>query len=516
MITFIKDKPVLFAISLWLAASSFGCGAGENPEPPTFSLATDEHGAHDGHEHGADDGHGHIAQSAALPGGEALDWCAEHSVPESVCTGCHPELIAVFQKANDWCAGHDLPESHCRLCSPTLTFPQEEVLRQRQTEATRSDITVSLYFRPNAEVCATDGALIQFASATTGERAGIAARTVYASPGESMIDAPAEVVFDETKTYVVATTVSALVSRWLVAPGDVVRKGEILAILQSPEIAVLKSSLVTARARYDVDARELERGTEMHRRGLINDAELDRTRAQAEQSRAELVSASGLLLAAGLSEEELDHLSRSEGISNLFALRANDDGLVAERTARLGELLEPGHPFALLADPGAMWVEARLTEEQLRSVAPGETLTFETDGRGGHRVGGVIIWVSRVLDPHTRTGTVRARVTDRNHGLQAHEFGRVRIVQTGNREVVLVPKDAVQWEGCCNVVFVKETNQRYRPRKVQVIDGEGPYYQVLAGLEAGEQVVVDGAFLLKTELKKSSIGAGCCGLDPVG
>ena len=80
----------------------------------------------------------------------------------------------------------------------------------------------------------------------------------------------------------------------------------------------------------------------------------------------------------------------------------------------------------------------------------------------------------------------------------------------------MVPKDAVQWEGCCNVVFVREAPDRFRPRKVELIRGTGPYYQVSSGVEPGEEVVVDGSFLLKTELKKSSIGAGCCGIEPIG
>ena len=60
------------------------------------------------------------------------------------------------------------------------------------------------------------------------------------------------------------------------------------------------------------------------------------------------------------------------------------------------------------------------------------------------------------------------------------------------------------------------TDDRFRPRKVRLLDGAGPYYQVTDGVKPGEQVVVDGSFLLKTELKKTSIGAGCCGLEPVG
>jgi cobalt-zinc-cadmium efflux system membrane fusion protein len=131
-------------------------------------------------------------------------------------------------------------------------------------------------------------------------------------------------------------------------------------------------------------------------------------------------------------------------------------------------------------------------------------------------VGAEIIWVSRILDPHTRTGTVRAQVIDKHHNLQAGEFGRVTIIELSNQQVTLVPKDAVQWEGCCNVVFVREATDRFRPRKVELLNGNGAYYQVTGGLAPGEEIVVDGAFLLKTELKKSSIGAGCCGLEPVG
>jgi cobalt-zinc-cadmium efflux system membrane fusion protein len=190
--------------------------------------------------------------------------------------------------------------------------------------------------------------------------------------------------------------------------------------------------------------------------------------------------------------------------------------MVVERRAQLGELVEAGRAFANVADPGPMWIEARLTEAQMQEVALGQELTFSSDGGGINRVGGEIIWVSRFLDPHTRTGTVRARVVDPNHQLRAGEFGRVRILRKEIADVAMVPKDAVQWEGCCNVVFVKDAVDRYRPRRVRLLNASGPYYQVSGSVQAGEEVVVDGAFLLKTELKKSSIGAGCCGLDPVG
>ena len=506
-----------FVLLALVAMLSVGCGSDDHAEHETTAPAAEA--GHEGHNHGPGE-HGH-AHGGAFEEGTVereilADWCQEHSVPESACTQCNPALIPDFKATGDWCAGHDLPESHCRLCNPEIVFPQEEVLRTRASEFTESEIAVSLFHRPNASVCATDGALIQFASTTTADRAGLSLQAVRAADYEATVEAPAEVVFDESGATVVTSTVDALVSRWMRSPGDVVRRGDVLAIVQSPEIASLRSALLSAHAEYRVQQNELKRHEELHARDFVSEADLERRQALTERARAEYVGARGMLLSAGLNAADLDDVLNHGSLSNQFALRAPADGVLVERRAQLGELLDAGQAFAMLAEPSAMWIEARLTEEQLRRVSVGDPLIFGSDGRGLSRVGGEVIWVSRFLDPHTRTGTVRARVVDPDHGLQAGEFGQATIVERSDEPVTLVPRDAVQWEGCCNVVFVRETDQRYRPRKVELLERRGPYYQVSSGLQVGEEVVVNGAFLLKTELKKTSIGAGCCGLDPVG
>lgn len=452
---------------------------------------------------------------APVEAGE-LDWCAEHAVPESECTKCNPGLIAHFKEINDWCAGHDLPESHCRLCNPGITFPQEEVFLKQQQELLKREFEVTLRYRQNAEVCATNDAIIQLASEETAERAGISVQTARAAAAEWTIEAPAEIVFDETASTVIASSVPALVSRWLVSPGDTVDVGAALALVKSPGVAELKSKLLAEHAHFEVEKKELERHRSLHARKLISEADLDRQVAAAEQARVNYRGAEGMLLSAGLSQTDIDQVTLHGDVSNEFILRAPVGGLLVDRIAKLGELLDAGRAFATLADPGAMWIEARLEERDLGFVTPGQELVFSSDDGGLSRVGGKVIWVSRFLDQHTRKGTVRAQVVDPRHRLHAGAFGRVRIAVDQQRQVTVVPKDAVQWEGCCNVVFVREAGTRYRPRKVELTSSQGPYYQVTGGVRAGEDVVVDGSFLLKTELKKSSIGAGCCGLDPVG
>jgi cobalt-zinc-cadmium efflux system membrane fusion protein len=301
-----------------------------------------------------------------------------------------------------------------------------------------------------------------------------------------------------------------------VAPGEVVSEGDVIALMVSPEIARLEADLLSTYAANEVQQKEVARHRELKAGELISDSDYDREVALGDKAYAEYIGVRGLLTSAGLNDDDLQDIISHKKVSNRFPLRAPASGVVVERQAQLGVLLEAGRALAMLAEPTAMWIEARLAEEQLRRVNLDQSLTFSSDGRGLGQVAGRIVWISRLLDPHTRTGIVRAEVIDPTHGLSAGEFGRVKIAERGPHQVTLVPKDAVQWEGCCNVVFVREAIDRYRPRKVEFFDGDGPFYQVTEGLRAGEEVVVKGAFLLKTELKKSSIGAGCCGLDPVG
>lgn len=470
-----------------------------------------------GHESGED---GQMASAGEI---DMSDWCAEHRVPESECTICNPDLIESFKAKtymgkSDWCEGHQLPESHCRLCNPEIKFPQEAALAKEAEsfEVSSDEISVELFYRKNSPVCATNGALIQFASAETVNRAGLTIQQAFSSYLESAIEAPAETKFDESHFTVVTISVPALVTKWFVSPGDAVEKDDLLAVLNSPQIGELQAAYLSTFADYDVEKKELVRYDELKSKNLISATEYDHQEAETKKSLAGVNSARGNLLSAGLNESDINKLVESGSVSNELRLRAPEKGIVVERKAQLGELMPEGNAFALLADPDAMWIEARLSEEEIRNVSKGQSLTFTSDGRGLNQIGGKIIWVSNNLDPHTRTGIARAKVIGQSHNFQAGEFGHVKILFNKNMPITLIPKDAVQWEGCCNVVFVKESENRYRPRKVQLAQGRGPYYQIISGLKPGEEVVVDGAFLLKTELKKSSIGAGCCGIETAG
>jgi cobalt-zinc-cadmium efflux system membrane fusion protein len=445
---------------------------------------------------------------------EIADWCAEHRVPESECTHCHPQLAAKFKADGDWCGEHNLPESHCRICNPDIVFPQEKSLLE-STLREDSGLGISVFFPENSPNCATDGALIQFATSKTVERAGLRIEPVLSAALSPSVEAPAEIIFDETNTTIVTTSIPVLVVRWLVQPGQPIKAGEAIAELESPEMPKLQGDFLEAQANWKVRDQELKRKEELLKQNITSTATYEATLASAQVTQAELAKAEGFLRAAGMSNEELQEVLTKKSVTPRYWLRAPVSGRLMRRDAKLGELLPAGTPLTLISDLSLLWVESKVREQDIKKVEVGQEMEFLTDASGNRRFKGQIIWVAQYLDQDTRTATVRGKILSGSDRLNPGEFGRAIIyTQAANTSAALVPKDAVQWEGCCNVVFVQEAPDRYRPRKVNIDTGEAGYYRVTEGVRPGELVVVHGSYLLKTELKKESIGAGCCEAIP--
>ena len=239
-------------------------------------------------------------------------------------------------------------------------------------------------------------------------------------------------------------------------------------------MAVLQGGYREAWSDWHVHKRERERAEDMVARGLIDSASFERARGDASGARARLVQSESRLTLAGVSQADLDRLRSSGDISSRFTLRAATDGVLLERTALLGRVLVSGEQLARIGDPGALWIEGRLREGESTRILRGQRVEFTADGRALRRTAGEVIWISSFLDPQTRTVTVRVK-PDQTGALRAHEFGRLQLPDGPAEPSILVPRDAVQWEGCCNVVFVQEAFGRYHPRKVEIRTADASY-----------------------------------------
>jgi len=281
--------------------------------------------------------------------------------------------------------------------------------------------------------------------------------------------------------------------------GDRVKRGQVLAVLESPEVGALRAELHQAEALVGIARENYQREKRLEEQGISSRKEL--LEAEAELRRAQAAA-----LSAG---ERLRALGAGHGEGGQFAITAPFDGVVVEKHARLGEVASPSDRLFTVADLSRVWIELDIYERDLSRVAVGQPVAVTTAAYPGRTFPGRIVYLGDVLDPERRTVRARVEIPNTGRALKPGMFAKATIqVGGGGAPLVVVPQDAVQEIDGRQVVFVPgERAGEFRPVPVEVGQPlDGGRVAVLSGLAPGSRLVVSGAFLLKSELAKGEIG----------
>ncbi|MBI3725045.1 efflux RND transporter periplasmic adaptor subunit [bacterium] len=470
-----------------------------------------------------------LACHPELGGNDAKDWCREHGVPESKCTVCHPEILTKGQAA-DFCREHGVPESCCTLCHPEIVVkgtapPNDSPFRSVLDPAAK---------RADPSACQSHLVRIQFAGAASVKKAGVKLASVEERPIAASVSANAESSYDQTRVARLSARAAGTVFRVEKDTGARVSRGEVLALVESAEVGKAKSDLLQAFAAVDLKTKTLARIRGSAGMGLRTQGELEEAEAalrdarvrifQAHQALSNLGLAVSLEKLASLPEEKLASGLRLAGIpesvaktldgetasANLLPIVAPLDGEVVAREVVAGEVVDPSKCLFVVADLARMWIDASVRLEDGGSLAPGQRVFFRPEGDVGPVVTGTVVWMSPAVDEKTRTLRVRAEVGNGDRQLRSGVFGSARIVVREAARAIVVPNEAIHFEGCCHVVFVRLTDDIFQTRKVRLGARAGGFTEVLVGVAPGEVIATQGSHVLKAELLKGKLGAGCC------
>ncbi len=417
---------------------------------------------------------------------EIADWCAGHGVPESKCTICNPELIPKFKSAGDWCAEHGLPESVCPQC-------RGGTLR----EAGETDALI------------VPGMRIRFRSPELEQAAGIRVALAREAGMASGVACTARIDFNRDRVADIRAPFAGLVREVRVDLGAQVETGDPLFVLESPEVSDLQGRIRAARQRVEVARADFERHATLSESGLVSSRDLDLSRQEFETAQGELAAAEAATGMAGTTE------SAVEGAGGRYTIRAPIQGVVARRPAMIGTFADGETSLATVADLRLMWAVLEIPELDVARVRVGQKVTVDVEGLADREFSGVVTWIAAEVDPVTRTVAARAGLPNSGGALRAEQFARAMIETSTRDDVVAVPAESVQRIGVESVVFVRVGEGLYEPRSVRPLRRGGGLVQVSGAIRVGEAVVTDGAFLLRTELSRESIGAGCCEIEPV-
>ena len=184
--------------------------------------------------------------------------------------------------------------------------------------------------------------------------------------------------------------------------------------------------------------------------------------------------------------------------ANLLPMKAPLDGVVVAREVVAGEGVDVARALFVVADTSKVWLTLSVRLEDAGHLALGQPVRFRPDGESAE-VAGTVSWISTAVDEKTRTLKVRADLPNPDGRLRAHAFGLGRIVLREEKNAVVVPTEAVQWEGDCYVVFVRDKNyldekapKVFHVRQVRPGARDERHTEILAGVLPGELVVSQG------------------------
>ncbi len=292
--------------------------------------------------------------------------------------------------------------------------------------------------------------------------------------------------------------------------GDEVKKGDTLAVLDSVELAGAKSAYRKAFAVRKLRERTVAVEKDLVSKGASAGNVLAQAETELEEARIEESSAAQRLGNLGLPAAEVERVEREDDTTGRMPILAPFDGVVVERSAVLGEVAGTDRVLFAVADLSQMWLTIHVYEKELPKLKVDQRVTFTVEGMDSKVVRGKVISIGAAVDDRTRTIPVRASLKNKERLLRANMFGRAAVVVHDEEEVLVLPREAVQWEGCHNVVFVRIGPSTYQTRKVDLGWAGKDHVEVRSGVVAGDAVVTQGSFLMKTEILKGTIGAGCC------
>ncbi len=336
--------------------------------------------------------------------------------------------------------------------------------------------------------------------------------------------APGRIAFNAERMAHVGSAVSGRVGEIKVVLGDQVKKGDVLLVVDSPELGEAQSdylmkrtTIATAQSAVDVARSAFERAQALYKESKgIALAEVQRREAEFKAAQGALLGAQATVTAAenrlhllGMTQDAVAQLEKTGEIDPKYKVRAPLDGQVVEREATLGELVRPDREALLiLADMTTVWVVADVAEAKLDDVAIGSRARIQLTSRKETPLEGAVSYISPALDPSTRTAKVRIEVKN-GHGLRPGMFAQVRVSSASTNaedQVLAVPDEAVATVEGAPAVFVPVEGEEgtFARRAVRVGPVTGGMVPILSGIEEGQRVVVSGTFILKAELGKGS------------
>ncbi|HVA40300.1 MAG TPA: efflux RND transporter periplasmic adaptor subunit [Candidatus Binataceae bacterium] len=318
----------------------------------------------------------------------------------------------------------------------------------------------------------------------------------------SGISATAMVEADANRVAHVTSRISARAVKLLAQPGERVKAGQPLVVLNSVDLGKAKTDYLKARSLENIAAQHLRREQQLYEQKIAAQKDVLEAQAAHDSAFAQLkASRETLILLIGPDEVRGLNWSGSGHPLSEFTLNSPIAGTLVRRDLTVGSLTDSNDDPMVVIDLDDVWVIANIFEHDLQGVALGESARITVEAYPGEPFNGTVRYIADTVDRQTRTIAARIEVNNPEHRLKPGMFAHAEIeASREGREVLVAPDAAIYQVGKRKIVFVAAGDNRFQVREVVLGRPDKGAVEVLSGLREGEQVVTQGGVTLKAML----------------
>ena len=328
--------------------------------------------------------------------------------------------------------------------------------------------------------------------------AGITLQAAGPATLQVAVPFPGEIRFNEDRTTHVVPRVAGVAEAVNVQLGQVVRQGQVLAIVASTALAEQRSELLVAQQRRDAARATHEREKKLRDDRISAEQDYQQARSALHEADIAVRNAAQKLAAVGA--------SASSSVLNRFEIRAPLAGTVVEKHLSLGEAVKEDASIFTVSDLGSVWAEFAVAPKDLETVRVGQRVVVSSTAFDS-RVEGRIAYVGALLGEQTRTARARVTVTNPKGAWRPGLFVTVSVLGEDQAVPLAVSAEALQTLGDETVVFTAVPGG-FIATPVKTGRSDGRTVEVLGGLQAGDKVASSKTFILKSELGKAGAEHG--------
>ncbi|GAB4303725.1 MAG: efflux RND transporter periplasmic adaptor subunit [Myxococcota bacterium] len=340
-------------------------------------------------------------------------------------------------------------------------------------------------------------------------------KTILA-PFEEKLSLTGEIQFNKLQTAALSPPVSGRLTEVFVDIGDEVKKSSRLFKIESFELAEAESEYLKTKALFSLAKSDYERQTKLREAKINSEREFLNSSQSYEITRIQLNNAAQKLVRLGLMESDIAALGNGDSHNNLGRLtfRSPVSGTILQIKASLGEWVTADREVFVVGDISTLWVWVDIHEKDLKKVMQHYKrndlrTVVEVDAFEGEEFLANLDSIAVTMDETSRTVKARVSIENHNKELRPGMFAYIKVYLPRSDNVIIVPKTAVLSDERRDFVFIRYKEDYYVRREVLLGERFAESVEVKKGLKVGDEIVIGGSFLLKSDVLRSKMGAGC-------